>query len=87
MECAALFGVDVSNVKREDAGKVLADALRKFLHSIDVPNGISAVGIPKSDIDKLVLGTLPQHRVTKMAPAPVGAEELEKLFEKSWTIY
>lgn len=60
LECARLFGVDTSNVKREDAGKVLSDALRKFLYSIDVPNGISALGFKNSDVDKLVLGTLPQ---------------------------
>ncbi|KAJ3302923.1 hypothetical protein HDV03_004435 [Kappamyces sp. JEL0829] len=60
LECARLFGVDTSNVKREDAGKVLADALRKFLYSIDVPNGLGAIGFHNSDIEKLVLGTLPQ---------------------------
>jgi hydroxyacid-oxoacid transhydrogenase len=60
LECAQLFGVDISNVKREDAGKVLGDAIRKFLHSIDVPDGIGAIGFKNSDIEKLVLGTLPQ---------------------------
>lgn len=87
LEAARLFGVDTSNVKREDAGKVLSMALRKFLHSIDVPNGIGALGFDKGDIGKMVLGTLPQHRVTKLAPSPVGAEELERLFENSWTLY
>ncbi|KAJ2991839.1 hypothetical protein HDV02_003462 [Globomyces sp. JEL0801] len=87
LECAQAFGVDTTNVRREDAGLVLSDAIRKFLHSIDVPNGISSLGLDKSIIDQMVLGTLPQHRVTKMAPSPVGAEELEKLFEESWTIY
>jgi hydroxyacid-oxoacid transhydrogenase len=87
LECAKLFGVDISNVKREDAGKVLADAITKFLHSIDVPNGLSSIGFKSTDVEKLVLGTLPQHRVTKLAPSPVGAEELERLFENSMTLY
>lgn len=55
-----MFGVDISNVKREDAGLVLGDAIRKFLHSIDVPDGIGALGFKNADIEKLVLGTLPQ---------------------------
>jgi hydroxyacid-oxoacid transhydrogenase len=60
LEAARLFGANTDNVKREDAGKVLADAIRKFLFSIDVPNGISAIGFSNKDIEKLVLGTLPQ---------------------------
>jgi hypothetical protein len=90
LNCLVIFfnvGVDISNVKRADAGKVLADALRKFLQGLDIPNGISALGFDKSQIDQLVLGTLPQHRVTKLAPSPVGAEELQRLFENSWTLY
>jgi hydroxyacid-oxoacid transhydrogenase len=81
------LGADITNVKREDAGIVLADALRKFLYTLDVPNGLGAIGFKTSDIENLVLGTLPQHRVTKLAPSPVGAEELERLFEKSWKLY
>ncbi|KAJ3273998.1 hypothetical protein HDV01_003668 [Terramyces sp. JEL0728] len=87
LEAAKMFGVDVSNVKREDAGKVLSEALRKFLQTLDVPDGLEAIGFNKSQLNDLVLGTLPQHRVTKLAPTPVGAEELERLFEKSWRIY
>lgn len=79
--------MDTDNVKRADAGLVLSDAIRKFLHSIDVPNGIKAIGLGSKDIDGLVQGTLPQHRVTKMAPLPTGSEELQKLFEESMEIY
>ena len=34
-----------------------------------------------ADIPKLVEGTLPQHRVTKLSPRPVGAKELTELFK------
>ena len=30
---------------------------------------------------RLVEGTLPQHRVTKLSPRPAGSEELSSLFE------
>ncbi|EFA77378.1 iron-containing alcohol dehydrogenase [Heterostelium album PN500] len=45
------------------------------------------VGFNRDDIPELVKGTLPQHRVTKLSPRPVGAEELAKLFEDSMSIY
>jgi hydroxyacid-oxoacid transhydrogenase len=42
---------------------------------------LKAVGYSSSDIDTLIEGTLPQHRVTKLSPRPAGPEELGKLFE------
>ncbi|KAJ3063066.1 Hydroxyacid-oxoacid transhydrogenase, mitochondrial [Podochytrium sp. JEL0797] len=87
LEVAALFGVDISRVKRADAGKALSDAIRAFLHQLDVPNGIAALGFEKGQVGDLVVGTLPQHRVTKLAPSEATQEVLERLFEKSFTIY
>ncbi|KAJ3086787.1 Hydroxyacid-oxoacid transhydrogenase, mitochondrial, partial [Quaeritorhiza haematococci] len=89
LEAAKIFGADVSSAKREDAGSILSDALRKYLHKLDVPDGLTALGF-KNDtgsVEKLVEGTLPQHRVTKLAPSPVGAEELARLFENSMKLY
>ncbi|KAI8851359.1 alcohol dehydrogenase [Chytridium lagenaria] len=87
LEAAQIFGADVTNAKLDDAGKILADALRKFLDTLDVPNGLSALGFKKEQVAELVQGTLPQHRVTKLSPNPVNAERLERLFESSFTIY
>jgi hydroxyacid-oxoacid transhydrogenase len=52
-----------------------------------VPNGLKSLGFTKDDIPTLVQGTLPQHRVIKLAPRPVGEKELTQLFESSMTIY
>lgn len=87
LEAAQIFGADTSNAKLADAGLILSDALRTFLHRLDVPNGISAFGFNKSQIPDLVSGTLPQHRVTKLSPKSVDGEALERLFESSFTIY
>jgi hydroxyacid-oxoacid transhydrogenase len=46
-----------------------------------VPNGLKAVGYTSADIPRLVEGTLPQHRVTKLSPRPAGPEDLAGLFE------
>ena len=66
-------------------GKVLADRITWFMRELKVPNGLKAVGYSSSDIDTLVEGTLPQHRVTKLSPRPAGPEELGKLFEDAMT--
>ncbi|KAI0232406.1 hypothetical protein L0F63_005254 [Massospora cicadina] len=87
LEAAAIFGRDVSRVRREDAGPALADALREFLHGLKVPNGLKAFGYGAKDLDALVAGTLPQHRVTKLAPLAAEADSLYGMFERSLAIY
>ena len=39
------------------------------------------------DLDQLVAGTLPQHRVVKLSPRPVGEQELRRLFADSMTLW
>ena len=81
------MGADVSNAKPEDAGPILVDQIIKIMHRLNVPNGLTAVGFTRDDIPDLVKGTLPQHRVTKLAPRPTGQDELAKLFEDSMVVY
>lgn len=64
----------------EDAGRYLADEMRELMIALDVPLGLRALGYDERDVDGLVEGTLPQHRVTKISPRPVGREELTRLF-------
>lgn len=77
---AQLMGVDISDVKEEDAGEVLASAIIDLMKRTGVPNGLGAIGFTEADIPALVEGTLPQHRVTKLSPRPAGQEELTALF-------
>lgn len=62
-------GTDVSNIKKDDAGRVLADTLRSFLYDLEVEDGLSAIGYTKEDIPSLVKGTIPQ--VNKSCHVPV----------------
>ena len=84
---ASLMGIDVSRAKPEDAGEVLAGALIEIMQRVGVPNGLSAIGYTIEDIEDLVEGTLPQHRVTKLSPRPAGAEDLANLFMQSLRIW
>lgn len=87
LEAAEALGVDVSTVRDADAGEVLANRIIWFMRELKVPNGLKAVGYTSSDIDTLIEGTLPQHRVTKLSPRPAGPEELGKLFEAAMTAW
>ncbi|KAI9294413.1 alcohol dehydrogenase, iron containing, 1, isoform CRA_b [Neoconidiobolus thromboides FSU 785] len=84
---AKAFGINIDTVKSDDAGKALGEGLRKFLNDLKVPNGLNELGYNSSNIQELVKGTLPQHRVTKLAPITVEEEVLSKIFEASMKLY
>lgn len=81
LTAAEALGADVSNAKPADAGNILADCIIAFMRTLNIPNGLSAVGYTREDIPALVEGTLPQHRVTKLSPRPADREQLHNIFE------
>ncbi len=87
LRAAALMGADTSGADPADAGDILAAALIDIMRQTGIPNGLSALGYGPEDVDALVAGTLPQHRVTKLSPRPAGAEELRELFLESMTLW
>lgn len=84
---ARLMGVETGDVSPEDAGQLLSSAIVDLMQKTGIPNGLSAVGYGPDDIDKLVAGTLPQERVTKLSPRPADAEDLKQLFLESLTCW
>ncbi|KAI0506086.1 iron-containing alcohol dehydrogenase-domain containing protein [Xylaria bambusicola] len=91
LAAAEAFGVDITNVKREDAGEVLGEAVAKFLADLgDQPNGLKDLGFTSGDIESLVEGTIPQARVLMLAPGLAKEleherDQLRRLFEDSMT--
>jgi hydroxyacid-oxoacid transhydrogenase len=77
---ARLMGLDVAQVRPEDAGGMLADGIIALMRQTGIPNGLHAVGYTPADVDDLVAGTLPQHRVTKLSPRPFTADDLRGVF-------
>ncbi|AWT58875.1 MAG: NAD-dependent methanol dehydrogenase [Candidatus Moanabacter tarae] len=83
---AHLLGVDTSDFSPSDAGQALSGAIVTMMEKTGMPNGLEALGYNETDIDNLVAGTLPQHRVTKLSPRPATAEDLRELFRQSLRI-
>jgi hydroxyacid-oxoacid transhydrogenase len=84
---ASLLGVDITHIEPEQAGEVLAQQIISLMYKAGMPNGLREVGYCLEDIDLLVEGTLPQHRVTKLSPLPVTEVELRQLFRDSLTLW
>jgi hydroxyacid-oxoacid transhydrogenase len=87
LEAGRLMGADVTGVHPAEAGEVLADAIIDLMRRTGMPNGLAAVGYGPDDVDRLVEGTLPQHRVTKLSPRPAAAHDLRHLFLDAMTYW
>ena len=87
LHLAELMGADIDGADAEDAGELLAGAIVRLLRDLEMPNGLEGIGYRPSDVEMLVRGTLPQHRVTKLSPRPVTADDLRGLFLDSMTLW
>jgi hydroxyacid-oxoacid transhydrogenase len=87
IDAAELLGADVTGVKREDAGKVLADTLLCYMQDFGIDNGLSAVGFKRDDIPNLVEGTMTQGRILELSARVPVQEDLTNLYEQMFTIY
>ncbi|MFP6680006.1 MAG: hydroxyacid-oxoacid transhydrogenase [Dehalococcoidia bacterium] len=87
MHCARILGAETSGASLEDAGDLLSDAIVGYIKELGVPNGLSGVGYTQHDIDALIQGTLPQHRVTKLSPRPINESNLRRMFQESMELW
>ncbi|MDB5385222.1 MAG: mdh 2 [Planctomycetaceae bacterium] len=87
LRAAQALGVDVAGKRLEDAGKILADRIIYFMQLLHMPRGLKAVGYSEADIPNMILGTLPQSRITKLSPRPAGEAELGELFRDSMQLW
>ena len=87
LEAARLLGAETGDVPLEMAGEVLARRLIEIMQQTGMPNGLAALGFGEEDLDALVAGTTPQHRVTKLSPRPASDDDLRNLFRDSMTYW
>jgi hydroxyacid-oxoacid transhydrogenase len=52
----------------------------RMMRRIAMPDGLGALGYTVADVDMLVACTLPQHRVTKLAPRSAGPDDPRQMF-------
>lgn len=83
LQAARMMGVDTRGATPDDAGELVAGALVDMMRQTGMPNGLADLGYGEADVDQLVAGTLPQHRVTKLSPRPASADDLRRLFLSS----
>lgn len=83
LRAAEILGADISRSKPADAGEILAEQITVLMQRLKIPNGLCALGYDTSDIPRLVEGTLPQHRVTKLSPRAAEKDDLARLFEQA----
>jgi alcohol dehydrogenase class IV len=71
--------------ERVDEGDVdaLPRAIETLIADVGTPSRLSQLGFTQADLPDLVAGALKQERLLKVAPLPVGAEELERVFHQS----
>lgn len=86
LEAAELLGADVRNAKKHDAGAILADIVKKYMHDMKIENGLEELGFEKDDIPELVKGTLPQVSVIFIQTRK-QKENMRKKNQHVFTIY
>lgn len=87
LEAAECLGADVSNARKEDAGLILADVLRKIMQDVGCPTGLKELGYTTDDVPALVAGAVPQHRLVKLSPRPTHEDDFAMLLEQSMVNY
>ncbi|MBA3644180.1 MAG: iron-containing alcohol dehydrogenase [Chloroflexia bacterium] len=87
LEAAAMMGAQTRQADPANAGDQLAGAVVDLMRRVKMPNGLKTIGFGLDDVDALVAGTLPQHRVTKLSPRPASEADLRALFLASMTCW
>jgi hydroxyacid-oxoacid transhydrogenase len=87
LQAADALGANTSNATLEDAGAILSHRVIEIMMRLNMPNGLSAIGYSRDDIPRLVQGALPQHRVLKLSPRPVDADDLARVFDDAMTYW
>jgi alcohol dehydrogenase class IV len=84
---AKYLGVNVEGVSPNQAGEVIADALKSLMRDIKFPNGLQAVGYTEKDIPELAEGTLKIRRLLEHSPIPATKETITEILKDSLVIY
>lgn len=87
MTVAKILGINPPTDNNELAGELLSETIINLMRQTNMPNGLRAIGYLPEDVDNLVKGTIPQHRVTNISPRPINSTILRDLFLDSMTLW
>jgi hydroxyacid-oxoacid transhydrogenase len=87
LEAARLMGAKVDGAHPAQGGDILAAVVIDLMQKAGMPDGLGAVGYTEADVDRLVEGTLPQQRVTKLSPRPFTRDDLRRIFLDSLKLW
>jgi len=78
---AEMMGQPVGHLSLRDAARESARACRQLSQDVGIPQHMSDVGISAEQVGELVDGALKVTRLLKNNPRPIGAEDIERIYE------
>jgi alcohol dehydrogenase len=83
-EIASAMGEAVTGLSPWEAAAKAVDAVKRLLEIINLPADLSAYGIPKSDLPKLVKGGMKQARLFIPNPKDLTEKDVEAIYRDSF---
>jgi len=79
-QAAQALGADMSGVKTNQGGEVLAKRMIQLMQACGIPNGLTALNYTDADIPALVEGAFKQQRLLVNSPREVTEADLADLY-------
>lgn len=80
LEAAAFLGADSRGACLDDAGEVLSKRLIALMRDTHMPNGLTALGFDKTQVDELTRSSIRQARAIGNAPREANAVDIENMY-------
>ncbi len=80
---AEMMGQPVGHLSLRDAAGESARACRQLSQDVGIPQHMSDVGISAAQMGEFVDGALKVTRLLKNNPRPIGAEDIERIYERA----
>lgn len=81
-DVAKSMGVDISSMTDEEGAKAAIDAIKKLSKDVDIPAGLSELGVKEEDFDTLATNTL-KDVCSATNPKQATHEEIVKIFNSA----
>jgi alcohol dehydrogenase class IV len=83
-EVARAMGFNVRNLRLEEMGSIISDAVLELMGELQMPKRLRDLGIPREVVPKLADRLFTFNRLILRSPRQPSREEALKLFEELW---